>query len=105
MLNWKIFVVIKTRTVCTVLFRKKTTGMLWKSGSYSCLPSLSSLQVVCAVIAACLHYIYLVVFCIMLAEGIEMAVTVLYVFKTKVSRVRWLLILAWGKQTVLLVLN
>ncbi|XP_053382317.1 adhesion G protein-coupled receptor B3-like isoform X2 [Mercenaria mercenaria] len=51
--------------------------------------------VVCTVIAACLHYIYLVVFSIMLAEGIEMAITVLYVFKTKTSRIRWLLLMSW----------
>ncbi|KAL5009618.1 hypothetical protein ScPMuIL_011923 [Solemya velum] len=50
---------------------------------------------VCTAIAALLHYIYLVVFFLMLAEGIEVAVTVLYVFSTK-SRVRWMLPLSWG---------
>ncbi|XP_053398236.1 adhesion G protein-coupled receptor L3-like [Mercenaria mercenaria] len=48
----------------------------------------------CAAIAAVIQYIYLVVFCIMLVEGIEIAVTVLYVFKTK-SRIKIMLVLAW----------
>ncbi|XP_053398283.1 neurogenic locus Notch protein-like [Mercenaria mercenaria] len=48
----------------------------------------------CAAIAAVIQYIYLVVFCIMLVEGIELAVTVLYVFKTK-SRIKIMLVLAW----------
>ncbi|XP_060561246.1 adhesion G protein-coupled receptor L4-like [Ruditapes philippinarum] len=51
-------------------------------------------SVACAVIAAVLQYIYLVVFCIMLVEGIGIAITVLYVFKTK-SRIRIMLIFAW----------
>ncbi|XP_060580506.1 uncharacterized protein LOC132737264 [Ruditapes philippinarum] len=51
-------------------------------------------SVACAVIAAVLQYIYLVVFCIMLVEGIEIAIIVLYVFKTK-SRIRIMLIFAW----------
>ncbi|KAL4233754.1 G-protein coupled receptor 2 [Mactra antiquata] len=51
-------------------------------------------KVVCAFIAGLLQYLYLVVFCIMLVEGIEIAVTVLYVFKTK-SRIKIMLIAAW----------
>ncbi|KAH3726549.1 hypothetical protein DPMN_052416 [Dreissena polymorpha] len=50
--------------------------------------------VFCAVVAALLQYIYLVVFCLMLAEGIELAVTVLYVFATR-SRLRVLVVSAW----------
>ncbi|KAH3730495.1 hypothetical protein DPMN_056485, partial [Dreissena polymorpha] len=50
--------------------------------------------VFCAVVAALLQYIYLVVFCLMLAEGIELAVTVLYVFPTR-SRLRVLVVSAW----------
>ncbi|WAR06913.1 AGRL3-like protein, partial [Mya arenaria] len=48
----------------------------------------------CAVVAALLHYIYLVVFCLMLAEGIDIAYTVLYVFATR-SRARSLVIASW----------
>ncbi|WAR06915.1 AGRL3-like protein, partial [Mya arenaria] len=47
----------------------------------------------CAVVAALLHYIYLVVF-FMLAEGIDIAYTVLYVFATR-SRARSLVIASW----------
>ena len=53
------------------------------------------LQDACIAVAALLQYIYLVVFFLMLAEGIEIAVTVLYVFSTK-SRIKWLLPAAWG---------
>ncbi|KAL4232620.1 hypothetical protein ACF0H5_007310 [Mactra antiquata] len=49
----------------------------------------------CTVISAMLHYFYLVVFFLMLAYGIEIAVCVVYVFVTR-SRIRWLLPLAWG---------
>ncbi|KAL3883250.1 hypothetical protein ACJMK2_029533 [Sinanodonta woodiana] len=48
----------------------------------------------CTAVAALLHYFYLAVFFLMLAYGIELAVTVVYVFETR-SRVRWLLPLAW----------
>ncbi|XP_053397660.1 adhesion G protein-coupled receptor L3-like [Mercenaria mercenaria] len=51
-------------------------------------------SIACAAIAAVLQYIYLVVFSIMLVEGVEIAVTLLVVFKTK-SRTKLLLILAW----------
>ncbi|XP_052245372.1 adhesion G protein-coupled receptor L3-like [Dreissena polymorpha] len=54
----------------------------------------------CAAVAALLHYIYLVVFCLMLAEGIEIVITVVYVFATK-SRARPLIILAWAIPVVI----
>lgn len=54
-------------------------------------------QAACSATAAVLHYIFLVVFCIMLVEGTEIAITVLYVFKRKRSRIKLMLILAWGK--------
>jgi len=43
-----------------------------------------------------LQYIYLVVFFLMLSEGIEIAWNMLYVF-TSSSRIKWLLPLAWCK--------
>ncbi|KAL3883255.1 hypothetical protein ACJMK2_029538, partial [Sinanodonta woodiana] len=48
----------------------------------------------CIAVAALLHYFYLAVFFLMLAYGIELAVTVIHVFEAK-SRVGWLLPLAW----------
>ncbi|KAL3883153.1 hypothetical protein ACJMK2_029444, partial [Sinanodonta woodiana] len=48
----------------------------------------------CTAVAALLHYFYLSVFFLMLAFGIEIAVSVIYVFVTR-SRTRWLLPIAW----------
>ncbi|KAL3883198.1 hypothetical protein ACJMK2_029488, partial [Sinanodonta woodiana] len=48
----------------------------------------------CTAVAALLHYFYLSVFFLMLAFGIEIAVSVIYVFVTR-SRIRWLLPIAW----------
>ncbi|XP_060579946.1 cadherin EGF LAG seven-pass G-type receptor 1-like isoform X3 [Ruditapes philippinarum] len=50
---------------------------------------------VCTAVSALLHYFYLVVFFLMLAYGIEIAISVVYVFVTR-SRIKWLLPLAWG---------
>jgi len=58
---------------------------------YMCIP----FQIVCTVIAALLHYIFLVVFLLMLAEGIQVAYTVIVVFNTR-SKTRILLTLAWS---------
>ncbi|KAL3883202.1 hypothetical protein ACJMK2_029492, partial [Sinanodonta woodiana] len=49
---------------------------------------------VCTAVAALLHYFYLSVFLLMLAFGIEIAVSVIYVFETR-SRIRWMLPIAW----------
>ncbi|XP_052791525.1 adhesion G protein-coupled receptor L3-like [Mya arenaria] len=49
---------------------------------------------VCTAMAVLLQYIYLVVFFLMLTEGVEIAFMVLYVFSTR-SRIRWMLPLAW----------
>ncbi|XP_052245369.1 adhesion G protein-coupled receptor L4-like isoform X2 [Dreissena polymorpha] len=54
----------------------------------------------CAAVASLLHYIYLVVFCLMLVEGIEIVITVVYVFATK-SRARPMIILAWAIPAVI----
>ncbi|XP_052808049.1 adhesion G protein-coupled receptor L3-like, partial [Mya arenaria] len=54
----------------------------------------------CKVVAGLLHYLYLVVFCLMLAEGIDMAYTVLYVFATR-SRARSLVIASWVSPAVI----
>ncbi|XP_063405019.1 uncharacterized protein LOC134688338 isoform X2 [Mytilus trossulus] len=51
-------------------------------------------QDVCTFMAILLHYIFLVDFFMMLAEGVEMAFCVLYVFATR-SRARWLIPTAW----------
>ena len=66
-----------------------------------------TLQDVCTAIAVLLHFAFLVVFFLMLAEGIDIAVSIMYVFATK-SRILWLIPLSWCMYkfyvTVLLVL-
>lgn len=57
-------------------------------------------QATCRTIAALLHYTLLVVFCLMLAEGVEITISVKYVFLTK-SRLRWMLPLSWGIPAVI----
>ena len=54
---------------------------------------------ICTAVAVALHYIYLVVFFLMLAESIEIGVTVLYVFPGQ-SRLKWELPLAWGNTEI-----
>ncbi|KAJ8315270.1 hypothetical protein KUTeg_007420 [Tegillarca granosa] len=49
---------------------------------------------ICTAIAALLHYLFLVAFTMMLAEGIEIAVSVLYVFSTR-SRIHWMMPCCW----------
>ncbi|XP_060606062.1 adhesion G protein-coupled receptor E5-like [Ruditapes philippinarum] len=48
----------------------------------------------CTAVAVLLQYIYLVVFFLMFAEGIEISFAVLYVFSTKPS-IKWILSAAW----------
>ncbi|XP_021350239.1 brain-specific angiogenesis inhibitor 1-like [Mizuhopecten yessoensis] len=49
----------------------------------------------CTVIAALLHYFFLSTFCLMLAEGIQLLISVTFVYQA-VSKLRWLLLLGWG---------
>ncbi|XP_021350237.1 adhesion G protein-coupled receptor L4-like isoform X2 [Mizuhopecten yessoensis] len=49
----------------------------------------------CTTIAALLHYFLLSTFCLMLAEGIQLFISVTSVFHVK-SKLRWLLLLGWG---------
>ncbi|KAL3883262.1 hypothetical protein ACJMK2_029545, partial [Sinanodonta woodiana] len=58
----------------------------------------------CIAVAALLHYFYLAVFFLMLAYGIELAVTVIYVFQAK-SRARWLLPLSWFLPAVIVAVS
>ncbi|XP_060606054.1 uncharacterized protein LOC132758398 isoform X2 [Ruditapes philippinarum] len=48
----------------------------------------------CAAVAALLHYIYLVVFSFMLAEGIEIFFALVYVFSNK-HKTKWIIPVAW----------
>ncbi|XP_052275197.1 adhesion G-protein coupled receptor D1-like [Dreissena polymorpha] len=57
-------------------------------------------KALCTAIAVLLQYIYLVVFFLMLAEGIEIGITVPYVFVTK-SRLKWILPAAWALPAVI----
>lgn len=55
------------------------------------------MQGLCAAIAVLLHYLFLSVFCWMLAEGIMLYLLVVRVFGTLASKWYYLLILGWGK--------
>ncbi|XP_070189458.1 mucin-22-like isoform X2 [Littorina saxatilis] len=52
-------------------------------------------KIVCTVVAAFLHYLWLVVFFLMLCEGIDIFITVVIVFPTE-SVIGWLLLMAYG---------
>ncbi|KAH3830592.1 hypothetical protein DPMN_103837 [Dreissena polymorpha] len=53
-----------------------------------------AIVIICTTLASFLHYIYLVVFSLMLVEGIDVAVSILIVFQTK-SKLKWMLSAAW----------
>ncbi|XP_052239707.1 adhesion G protein-coupled receptor L3-like isoform X4 [Dreissena polymorpha] len=57
-------------------------------------------KIVCTTVASLLHYIYLVVFSLMLVEGIDIAVSILIVFKTK-SKLKWMLTASWVAPAVI----
>ncbi|KAH3815535.1 hypothetical protein DPMN_144063 [Dreissena polymorpha] len=57
-------------------------------------------KIVCMVAAAALHYIYSAVFCLMLAEGIGIAIDVILVF-AKYAPLRQLLVFAWGLPVII----
>ncbi|KAK7107197.1 hypothetical protein V1264_015154 [Littorina saxatilis] len=52
-------------------------------------------EIVCTVVAAFLHYLWLVVFFLMLCEGIDIFITIVILFPTK-SVLAWLLLTAYG---------
>ena len=57
-------------------------------------------QAICVAIAVSLHYLFLAVFFIMLAEGIELLLYTVFVFHIKTHRETVaLLIGAWGNNT------
>ncbi|KAH3809195.1 hypothetical protein DPMN_137556 [Dreissena polymorpha] len=75
--------------------------VLWKYVSKRRVAVLLNLSValiisyiVCTTLASLLHYIYLVVFSLMLVEGIDVAVSILIVFQTR-SKLKWMLSAAW----------
>lgn len=53
-------------------------------------------QVACKAVALVLHFLLLVAFFQMLALGVEIAVTVTYVFSATRSKLCYLILLAWG---------
>ncbi|KAH3725486.1 hypothetical protein DPMN_051330 [Dreissena polymorpha] len=61
-------------------------------------------EAACTVISALLHYFYLVVFFTMLAYGVEIAISVIYVFETD-SRLKWLLPVAWGAPVIIVAVS
>ncbi|XP_052244040.1 adhesion G protein-coupled receptor L4-like [Dreissena polymorpha] len=54
----------------------------------------TSNKTICTVIAALLHYIYLVVFCVMLVEGIDVFMSIIFVFKRKLT-IKKMAIASW----------
>lgn len=55
------------------------------------------LQFACTIIAALLHYFYLAAFFIMLAEGIQLLLYIVYVFHVRRKReTAFLLFASWG---------
>lgn len=58
--------------------------------------TLNILQALCTIVAVLLHYIFLVVFCLMLAEGFQLFLHVTVVF-SKESHLRKQIAVAWGK--------
>ena len=59
------------------------------------------MQLACMVIAALLHYLFLCVFCWMLAEGIMLYMLVVRVFGSSAENWYYLLLLGWGKTTAI----
>ncbi|XP_033740710.1 adhesion G protein-coupled receptor L4-like [Pecten maximus] len=55
---------------------------------------------VCTTIAALLHYFFLATFCLMLAEGIILLMSVTIVFYSK-SKLKWLLAFGWGSPAII----
>ncbi|KAL3881330.1 hypothetical protein ACJMK2_027782, partial [Sinanodonta woodiana] len=83
---------IKSRKTCIVL--NICVALILSYGIFLAGVNRTEYKAACTSIAALLHYFYLTVFFLMLVEGIEIAVSVLFVFFNK-SRLTFLLPLAW----------
>ncbi|XP_069102926.1 uncharacterized protein [Argopecten irradians] len=57
-------------------------------------------SVMCTTMAALLHYFFLSTFCLMLAEGIQLLISVTFVFHAT-SKLKWLLLVGWGLPLVI----
>ena len=66
--------------------------------------SLAHTQWLCATVAALLHYLFLCVFCWMLAEGILLYVLVVRAFSTQFKKWYYFLPLGWGNSVLYLYL-
>jgi len=53
------------------------------------------LQNACTALTALMHYFFLAAFCLMLAEGIDILISVVIVFSAT-SKLKWLLLMGWG---------
>ncbi len=56
-------------------------------------------QLLCTVVAVALHYLFLCVFCWMLAEGIMLYILVVKVFGKLATRWYYFLLVGWGEYT------
>lgn len=64
------------------------------------ITALIFVQWICTVVAALLHYLFLCVFCWMLAEGIMLYMLVVRVFGSVAEKWHYLLLLGWGETCV-----
>ena len=67
-----------------------------------CVLCYLSIQWLCTLVAALLHYLFLCVFCWMLAEGIMLYLLVVRVFGTAAKKWYYLLILGWGEHSIII---
>ncbi|KAL3881326.1 hypothetical protein ACJMK2_027778, partial [Sinanodonta woodiana] len=83
---------VKSQKTCIIL--NICVALIFSYGLFLAGVNRTENKAVCTSIAALLHYFYLTVFFLMLVEGIEIAVSVLFVFFNK-TRLKFLLPLAW----------
>ena len=63
------------------------------------MPYFNILQIVCAVIAGTLHYLFLAAFGWMCLEGIQLYVMLIEVFDSGKSRAKWYYLCGYGMLT------
>ncbi|KAK3577432.1 hypothetical protein CHS0354_032279 [Potamilus streckersoni] len=83
---------VKSQKTCIVL--NICIALIFSYGIFLAGVNRTENKAVCTIVAALLHYFYLTVFFLMLVEGIEIAVSVLFLFFNK-SCLKFLLPLAW----------
>ncbi|XP_052793458.1 putative adhesion G protein-coupled receptor E4P [Mya arenaria] len=85
---------MKTDQTRIVILMNLSTALIFSYALFLGGVDRTENRIVCTTIAALLHYIYLVVFCLMLAEGVDIFMSVRFVFTTK-SKFKWIILVAW----------